>query len=617
MSGTDSTSESDSIDFVLESLESGTKKQLEELCGSYNNPWDVLAELAQNSVDSIKEWNDEYQGGYDRNHEIQVTIDRAEKSIKIEDTGIGIRPSKAPELLAPNQTDKDGNPITIGEKGVGLTFCIFSGNEFAIDTTSVHGEFAGNIDGSYDWWSNDIGERPNIDPENPPEDWDDTLAPTETGTTIEISDLNVTTFADDQSIFDIDIERIIYLLRAKTALGYIRTAMRGESQDEDPDIDVFLTVKDGASIELDSEQIDFEYRFPHSFFNDDKNVDIKELKDDLPLDDDEKSERLHNKNVKVFGEEERSGGRKVRYYGFYMSGAEWQKLSKQNDLIGEEDDVYDIDGGIYVATRGMPTGIKLDPPRTGYGGYWSGIYMVLEYDELPFDLGRKTLTGRKSMLQDVARNVFYDELQPFLEYIRRAPPSDPRDLFRERQERFRDIRGLENLDLSEISFQKAPDRQEAGVVSIFHELVGSGILEYYHGIRSGYKQDYDFWGTYKIDQSELGSLDITSEFIEGDIYEDDETGETYVEKDVVIEFKYDCADVITDFANKRKEFDAIDIIVCWDISEDRMSNISVQEIDPEEPKYKGCNYKIVVPNDSVVSDRTKHVIALKSLIDNI
>lgn len=53
-----------------------------------------------------------------------------------------------------------------------------------------------------------------------------------------------------------------------------------------------------------------------------------------------------------------------------------------------------LNGGIYVVTKGMPTGIVIEPQTTGFSGYWSNFIMLIEDDKITFDLGRKTIPSR-------------------------------------------------------------------------------------------------------------------------------------------------------------------------------------------------------------------------------
>src|SRR5207249_606224 len=124
-----------------------------------------------------------------------------------------------------------------------------------------------------------------------------------------------------------------------------------------------------------------------------------------------------------------------------------------------------------------------------------------------FDLGRKSVPGRtQAMLKGVAKEVF----NKFLRYYRyvvgsssaRVGPSAVYD--QERQETFEQLEKLNDLGLKSIGFLKYPDGQEAAVVAIFHELVGSSLLPGYRGLRQGYQSMYDMWGKYQIDASKIG-----------------------------------------------------------------------------------------------------------------
>jgi molecular chaperone HtpG len=131
------------------------KKNIRNICDSYSNPWDIPAELSQNSIDAINKWNTLYSGGlfddHRKQHYIELSVNRHNRSIEIKDSGIGFDPSNAAEMLAPNNGDKDSDPDLIGEKGVGLTFAIFSSNSFVLETKSVKGTYRAEVKGAKDW----------------------------------------------------------------------------------------------------------------------------------------------------------------------------------------------------------------------------------------------------------------------------------------------------------------------------------------------------------------------------------------------------------------------------------------------------------------------------------
>lgn len=93
---------------------------------SYSNYWDVLAELLQNSVVAVNKT--------DRKGIIEITIDCRNSSIEVKDNGCGIDGAVLGDLLKPFSTNKDADPDSIGEKGVGLKFAYFQSNKFTITT---------------------------------------------------------------------------------------------------------------------------------------------------------------------------------------------------------------------------------------------------------------------------------------------------------------------------------------------------------------------------------------------------------------------------------------------------------------------------------------------------
>ena len=103
------------------------RRGLRDIDDSYSHPWDVSAELMQNSVDAIR--RSKKNGG-----EIDVHVNCATRSITVRDNGDGIDSANLIEMLSPFGSDKHSESDSIGEKGVGLTFALFQSNRFRIET---------------------------------------------------------------------------------------------------------------------------------------------------------------------------------------------------------------------------------------------------------------------------------------------------------------------------------------------------------------------------------------------------------------------------------------------------------------------------------------------------
>ncbi|MEG9294960.1 hypothetical protein V6B33_00730 [Mangrovibacillus sp. Mu-81] len=75
----------------------------------------------------------------------------------------------------------------------------------------------------------------------------------------------------------------------------------------------------------------------------------------------------------------------------------WDKITQEYGLITEdkiEDEEYTenyhyalIQAGIYTSVKGMPTGIVINHPKTGYAGYWGNMFILFEDSSLKFDIG--------------------------------------------------------------------------------------------------------------------------------------------------------------------------------------------------------------------------------------
>ena len=591
-----------SENFLLSNPENRIKRQIENIYESYSNPWDILAELNQNSVDAIKEWEAENED-VDRDHSIEIRIERSSNSIEIEDTGVGILPENLPDLLAPNATDKAGDISTIGEKGVGLTYCIFCSNDFRIETTSPKGYYEAKIQGARTW-----RERDNVDEvpgtENTSRENGD-REPIKTGTRVRLDDVKLAE-GKEESIFELSPARLEYLLRTKTAIGNTKT---GFDKDQ-PDIDVNLTIVDESG-ETFTDDLDYEYYFPDQFWDNDEVIDLEafENRDDIGrMSDEQKKRHLDGKVWKVEGTTERHGN-EIRYYALFVpSSKAWERIADQNGLVDEDGDP-DLDAGVFASTRGMPTGIEMGTPDTGSRGYWANTYVLLGYDGFNFDLGRKSIPGRtQGMLKGIAADKFrtFSNWRDIINVSNKTPTRKPQQVVRtQRHERFQKLDRLKDLNCPGIEFEKVPNGQEAGVVSIFHELIGAGHLDNYRGYRTGYSQDYDFWGIYNAAVDELGE-NMQNQFSDRDS----------ITQEIVIEAKYDAAGVITDIENGRKYLEDIDLLVSWVINEEKFetSSSTIEPLSDEDKFYVGSTHELVPGDPTGPAGNQLYVMSIKRYI---
>jgi len=594
-----------SIDFLSKPTPQRIKKEIQNICDSYNHPWDFLAELCQNSVDAINIFRSQF--GNIKSHKIEININSETRSISIYDTGIGFERSKFFDLLAPHGTDKGNSAETIGEKGVGLTYTIFISNRYEIETKSTYSHLKGFIDNASNWKISNNDTLPTF---NNSIDLEDEYNPTETFTRIELNNIE-DTFIESDDLFNQKVEVLEYIIRSKTAIGYTKPIF---DINQKLNIDVILNFTDKAGI-IKTINIFPIYNLPSSYLSPSNVINIQEFKETAAtLSDEQKTKRLQGKCLFKNGSEFRAG-RTIKYYCFFAPSRNlYKEISEKNGLLiqlSETETEPLFSGGIYLSTKGMPTGITVEPPRGGEMGYWPNFFILFEDDSIKFDLGRKSVPSRTAgLFKDIAKSLF-SEFRPFIEYVRTEPPVKSINSTiqqYEKSKRYNIINQYANLNLDSINFLKHPNGQEAAVVALFHELIGAKLLKGYFTLEIGYKMTYDFWGKYLIDANYVGT---TFQYmnINGKI-----------ELPIVGEFKYKAEDILNDFESDIKFFNDIDLIVCWDLDETKFAkkSVSVEPILHQDVLYYGSNFKLSWPGSyNLGAASEKPVLALRHFITDL
>lgn len=594
------------IDFLNVPSDRRLRREIQNIIDSYSHPWDIISELIQNSVDAIRQYEKLYGDTYPKKHEIEIMIDASKRFISIRDTGIGFPSNSFSELLAPHGTDKDGDPYTIGEKGVGLTYTIFMCNRYEISTCSTTAKIEGFIENAASWRR---GASVNI-PKFTIIEWtEDSFIPKDTYTLIKLFDVEQK-YTDEDDLFQQSPSIIEFILRTKTAIGWVKNQFGGEALP----VQITLIIVDSSG-QKTSNQINPEYLFPHQVL-DNGTVDLENFKRlAANLDDRQKSRRLQGKAIIKKGCIDR-GGKRINYYTFFAPSRQlWKDISEKFKFFktneqGERQ--YLFEGGIFIATRGMPTGIQLEPPSTGYAGYWPNFLILLEDDSITFDLGRKSIPGRtKGILREIAKTLF-NEFIPVVGYATSDPPVTSVSStiqYAEKTKEFENLKKLPDINLSRLPYLKYPDGQEAAVVAIFHEMVAAGILRGYHTLRTGYRQTYDLWGIYSVTPDCVGKN-----------FQNLANANGRIELPIVVEFKHNAEDILDDALRNIKYFGDIDLIVCWDFDENAFArqNVTVEAMPVEDVLFNGTNFRLIWPaayNLGPYSE--KPLISLRRLIHDL
>jgi hypothetical protein len=554
------------------------KNRIKNIDSSYNNPWDILAELTQNSVDAIKQRSDVETG------KIEIFIDARNKAIEITDNGIGIKSDEIQELLSLDGTNKRDDDKTIGEKGVGLKFVIFQCNDFVLKSYNPNSTpVKVTLENAYNWKIGKVQDEIEFDIDK--EQGNDVI-----GTNIRISEV------ENFDIFDLNIKQIEFVLRTKTAIGNVLKKLGKD------DKDVKITLKYRAKSSNDFEEKEISYKFlaidenlqQYEILNAEHCLTFIEQYKDYP---NKIVAEFKGKIFELTQEFDTNGRRIVIKYWYLSSNKNFEEINlKYNGIITElfDREKFDYIGfqkGITTSVKGMPTGIYLKEPQTGAAGYWPRFFIIIEDPKQKFDIGRKTIDesihGKtKTMYLDKIREAY----NKYFLHITRYIPSDTSTNLAEPDpvEVWESINRKTDLGVADIKFRKIPDDQEAGVFALFFECLGKDIIKEIEPFYCSYKNQYDLYVKIKGERK-------------------------------IIEFKSKISKLIKDLIDLTKLFKHINCLVCWDVDNKDIEKFKNNGVDLS-PVYKSSFAEEDFPNATHRLTRMGsdpiYVIDLKVVLEN-
>lgn len=535
------------------------KSMIHGILESYAHPWDILAELTQNSIDAVRQLDNS------KGH-IEITVSAKEGRIHVKDNGIGINPSIAESLMRPYGSNKRGNPNSIGEKGVGLKFVIFSSDSFKLTSHHRNGSTYVSTSGANKWLNGDGDEEIFFDIETSVE------TPSNLGTEIEI-------FLSDKShpLFQLSFNQLEALIRTKTAIGSTKELWDSSDPEE---CDCLLTTV-SKSGRPKTKEFDCRYMLPIDIAK--KKLSISEY-DEWRLEV-EPSDDLRRKKLKgavLYNQGTRFvGTREIKFWSCMMpSRGDWYSLSNKAKLVQDlKEEDYDLEehffgfhSGAYLSTKGMPTAVTLDLKARGESGYTANFFVLIEDPDLAFDIGRKGVSSLAGRTIGLLREIANDEFKKYLKYKRflRGEVSAVEDQFA-REDIFAEIDKVPNIQSDNTKFLKLPNEQEATVAAMFYEQIGKGNFEGFKPILSGYRDKYDLTGM-------VGS------------------------RKLILEFKYSLSGLLRDFGTVTKLFNEINTVVVWeltskDISKAKERGITVLKMSEDDTSvFPVVHHNLMIDN---------------------
>jgi len=598
------------MDFLQQRSISAIKRELENIRDSYHHYWDLLAEMLQNSRDAIIRAKDEGNTGP---FFIKIRIDAAHRLIEVFDNGIGIKAERIQDILAPGGGDKIDRPSEVGEKGVGLTYAVFSGDLFEIESSIASGEhFIGIVKNARSWLDdsgNGTEELPEYRDESNGQGYvihsqsheiEGSVYPVRSFTRIAVSSIPPTDAEND--IFNMSPDQLKFIICTRTAVGVTHKLFSHNWQSEfDTYFDYSLGNGHGRSV------IKMDAGFPmvHNYVA--RSLRLDDVLQAFVTRDEGAKRRFLNQSAVWAIDEQGEGEDVIRVYGVMMPGnGVFSQISKGVLRLAEatanEDDVSlgIFHSGIFVATKGMPTGVEIPPgPGGSHITFYQRCLFIVESDSIRFDLGRKSMHWRTRTKLQAAVTKLFKKLEVLATYQsdERPKQNDSAEQTETKAAREARIRsewdrytGLVNLNVTHIPYAKVPDGQEAAVAAIFHELLGAGYWSKYTPLHTGYAAQYDLHALYRKNDGEEPER-------------------------LLIEFKYTLESIINDLIQQRKHLDDIHLLVVWDANEQMLRDSNFDLNRAINPTYEGVTHIISIPQFYGLAPIP--VIILKTVLDHI
>jgi hypothetical protein len=643
-----------------------------EILGSYGHAWDVLAEALQNAVDAInaerkervrtglhannvrsfnKAWSaakdaliSEDHANYKRHakslevwdscteteqrqrwcdvlakelgcnasklakvfqkvseeYQPQISVSRScsRRRFVVNDNGCGIAAKIFGDVVQPYIGFKQGDVDAKGHKGVGLTFLVLACNNFAIASSDGRAESKCSIENANDWVHGRRADAPQIVLSSPPRE------PSEPYTRVTVASLQRFEDSDDVDLFatEMNLDRLEYVIRTNTAIGQVDDLVKFPAFSRLRGSEVKCSLTDEDSQE--SRQIPFAYLSP-----------------DLMIQ--ERGARYEVANLHGLDTSKPVGGfclfararfsragskRLLECFTTVQSASVLQGLSTAAG--------FEVEPGVRLAVRGMPTGVRIIQPlpRTGIG-YWTNYHMVVHDENLDFDLGRKTPKGGRSVLyQEAASYVRETVAGPRIRarVLKDVPRSRARAVLREREKYVREALDKAQPLARPLPYAAVP-RTEQAVFATFHELIGRGVLEGYRVVDSSTYDQYDEVSLYRVHRDRIGRKqqkeleEAPPGWWDGEYYND------YI----IIEYKRDGETLLDDIENEEKHYYHIDLLVCYEFDSGKVTAAGVDPVlvRPNDVLYSGTTHRFVwASSPGKRISETLEVIALKDLL---
>lgn len=611
------------------------RRTIQGVLASYNNNYDILSEIIQNSVDAVE---DQLYTGTTETQTITIIIDLKDNKLSVLDTGVGMTPEECISAFAPHVSFKDDERRRRyktkyrGFKGVGLTFISYGTNSVSIHSKTLQSVFSGKMKLASDWVNGITPHQPEI----VEDDLDSQLDKLQHGTLISVQ-LSQSTRPKRLSRLANDIKAWEVILRTRTAIGQI-----GLSNDISR-FSVKLRVIDqnGAVEQTD---VTTEFLYPHlvkrptgqaTFRFKNLTEHYRLNPEQPPRAEDKRQDGIYfywgpERILTEFSKEEKEQyetsivDNNVHLYCFLPYS---RALFKELDQIssGRSDRSY-MKPGLVIGVNGQRLAEYFDFKPTRYESLSQNLFLVASLDNAEPDQGRKTLKDEDMESVQRAANRALQWIAGQRDFLR--PSSDrssPEHIENERNHDDWKHNVIDHYKNNKLFISDLPSKSipltEQDVVAIFSQICALGYLSGIEILSTSSSHTYDGlirFSTKKSDERLVFNTDNNLLGISQYIIGDPNSRRNFETKYLTIEFKTSLEGLISEVENpdNPKDLRSIDILICWSRSSDNHRGYEILEIEPsniDERKYPGVTHILTRLED----ETTIFVIQLENLIEKI
>ncbi len=612
--------------------ENTARRLVSNILNSYPHTTDVLAESIQNAVDEVSEAD--YPDG--TRPEVAVRLNADTNVIEVIDNGRGIERDRIESLLAPNVSDKEllfNSGKVRGHKGVGLTFLAYGFNKFVLESKTTSGDhYRVTILNGRNWAMHvGPGVAPNLTQilDDSPSDF---ILATR-GTLIQV-------FPDEKSspkrvgsVFP-SAALASAIIETQTAIGQVPF---GHDTAELTKFDGYLEYTNSAGVAEDKIPLSTSYRFPHVNVNArilDRD-EWKKLDRSAPAEDEKDQEAVWrwyepDKIIDLLRDD--ASGEELftrQEIADYIRAHDLNVYALCTYAALYKDRIADswavprgrklVQPGLRIATDRMISSWEPQLVKMDYRGYINRIWLLYHFRNVQPDLGRKNFPPQvhdvlanteKQLATDLIRSA-----EAFLAPVPRGGGEDDDESANEdpleisiRRRTEAPMTPSELPGIGALSFATVPDNEQ-DAIALFCELLGNGLLSCYRLDFLTTSGIYDGYIRYEVSKVN----DLLASKLPG------RTSLGGAASHGTVEFKFHGDKLIEDIVRKKKKWEKIHWLICWDLGSTARDFGDDRIAFAEAPDARSRTYAGVT--HLAKSDRGGrheiYVISLKDLLDKV